>query len=267
MLEIVLEGEVGASPRHRRVAAHRVVADVPGVVVPLGHRQPGLEGRVEDRRGRLADTAADRRDEDAAEDHLALPEPALDRARADDLVVGERLACLDDRAVEVVPEEMHVPDPVRRREAHVGREGRDRLADPERLRVLRRQLGRERREPQHGEPATCARACVVDRALGALDVEGRPVLRLDDVGAVARDAEGGVLGLLRERLDERMQLALDPGRVEDDVHRTGLRLETEERRELDATELADAALAFELESHRSCRDRAGGRRRAFGRLG
>ena len=62
-------------------------------------------------------------------------------------------------------------------------------------------------------------------------------------------------------------LRFDPGRVEHDVHRAGLRLEADERGELDATEPADVALAFELEPHRSCRDRARGRRRAFGRLG
>ena len=50
--------------------------------------------------------------------------------------------------------------------------------------------------PEHGEPAAGPVAGLVDRRLRPLDVEGRPVLRLDDVSAVARDAEGGVLGLL-----------------------------------------------------------------------
>ena len=68
MLQVVLELEVGAAPRHGRVAAERIVREVQVVVRPLEDRQAELERVVEQRRRGLADAAADRRQDERADD-------------------------------------------------------------------------------------------------------------------------------------------------------------------------------------------------------
>ena len=103
------------------------------MVVPLDDREAELEGVVEERRRRLADAAADRREEQRADDHLALAEAALRRPRADRVVEREGLAGADDRPVDVVRHQLHVVDPVRRGRAHVRRERGDLLPDAELL--------------------------------------------------------------------------------------------------------------------------------------
>ncbi len=116
------------------------------MVRPREDRQPELERVVEERRRGLAHTAADRRQDERADDLLPFEEAALGRALADDVV--ER---------EVSPGSITVPSmksairctlwirfdddtPISRRE-------RDELAaDPERVCVGRRQLGVARAE-------------------------------------------------------------------------------------------------------------------------
>ena len=141
MLQVVAELEVRPAPRHGGVAPDRIVREVEVVVRPLEDRQAELERVVEERRRRLADAAADRRQHERADDHLPLQEPALGRALADDVVEGERLAGLDQRAVDEVGHQMHVVDPVRGRLAHLRRVRDELLADAERLCLRRRQLG------------------------------------------------------------------------------------------------------------------------------
>src|SRR4029079_5526312 len=89
-------------------------------------------------------------------------------------------------------------------------------------------LRRERRQGQRRDAPPGPVARLVNRRLRILDVERRPVLRLDEVGTVTGDTEGRINWLLGERLHERMELALDSGRVEDDVHCARLRLPPDE---------------------------------------
>ena len=112
MLQVVAEAEVGPAPRNGRVAAHRVVREVEVVVRPLEDRQPELERVVEQRRRRLADAAADRRQDERADDHLALEEAARSGPLADDVVEREDLAGLDHGAVDEVGHQVHVVDAV-----------------------------------------------------------------------------------------------------------------------------------------------------------
>ncbi len=143
VLQRVHEPELRAAPRHGGVHPERVVRDVEVVVAAVDDLQAGVERGVEQRRHDLADAAADGGDELAVLDLLADQEAARGGALPDHLVEVERLAGLDDVAVEHVGEQVHVVDPVRRRRAHAGR---DRLreephVDAELLRVR----GRERR--------------------------------------------------------------------------------------------------------------------------
>ncbi len=123
VLRLVLEHEVGAAVGDGRVHAHRVVRDVPGVVDAGADRQARVEGGVEHRRRDLADAAADRRQQQPADDRLALLEAALRRARPDALVERERRARLDHLAVEDPRHQLHVEDAVRRRGTEVGGDG------------------------------------------------------------------------------------------------------------------------------------------------
>ena len=141
VLQVVLEAEVRAAPRHGRVAADRIVREVEVVVRAREDRQPDLERVVEERRRRLTDPAADRGQHERADDLLALEKPALRRARADDVVEREDLARLDDRAVDEVGHQVDVVDAVRRGLAHLRRVRDQFLPDPELLRLGGRQVG------------------------------------------------------------------------------------------------------------------------------
>ena len=123
--------------------------------------QAELERVVEERRRGLADAAADRGQDERADDHLPFEEPALRRARPDDVVEREHSAGLDDRAVDEVRHQVDVVDPVRRRLAHLRRIGDELLADPERLCLRRRPVGAAR--PELDPSDVTVAGCLHDR--------------------------------------------------------------------------------------------------------
>ena len=142
MLQVVLELQIRPTPRHGCVPAERVVREVEVVVRPLEDRQAGLEGVVEEGRRRLTDAAADRRQNERADDLGSLEEAPFGGAGADDAVEREDLARLDHGAVDEVGHQVDVVDPVRGRLPHLRRIRDELLADPEGLRLRGRQVGR-----------------------------------------------------------------------------------------------------------------------------
>ena len=204
MVQVVREAEVGPAPGDGGVAAERVVRDVEAVVVPLGDRQAELERVVEERRRRLADAAADRGDEQRADDHLALEEAAL-LVRGPTVSLKENvLPGLDDRAVDVVGHQVDVVDPVRRRRAHVGREAGDPLADAERLRLLGRPVGRDAPQRQFGDarPAA-ARLAAATAAATRHGSTSRPSCEGAIVTAAPLTTKRALVGALAPRCELR----------------------------------------------------------------
>ena len=174
VLAVVDEREVGPGVGDRGVEAERVVRDVERVVDPVRDLVAGEERGVEDRRRRLADAPADRRDEHAVLDRLPLLEATLGGALADRRVERERGSRLDDRAVEQLREQRHVEDAVGRRRA----EARRRLADDrrraERARGSRRQLGLRHAEGERGRASRSvltARAGHVQRGRARIEID------------------------------------------------------------------------------------------------
>jgi len=105
----------------------------------------------------------------------------------------EHLAGLDDRPVDEVAT-VDVVDPVRRRRAHLRREGVSWVVDPELLRLLRRQVGRDGRERERRWRAPLGAAAAArmnarrrGRRLGSVRTRPRSRrLPVDDEAGVAR---------------------------------------------------------------------------------
>src|SRR6266567_1351289 len=108
---VVAELEVGAWPVQGGVAPERVVADVQAVVAPLQHRQPGDERRVEHRRPRLADAAAEPVDQLAVHDHVRGPVALARGALAGRGVHGEDVTWQHQLAVHRRGDQPDVVDP------------------------------------------------------------------------------------------------------------------------------------------------------------
>src|SRR6187549_1398231 len=99
---VVLEAQIHRSPGDGGLAADRVAVDVEGVRLVLDVLQAREEHRVEGRRRHLGDAATEVLLEDAVADDEALGEPVLAGALTDGVVERERLARLEDRAVDDV---------------------------------------------------------------------------------------------------------------------------------------------------------------------
>src|SRR3954452_23443849 len=97
---VVDEAEIDVRVVHRRIAALRVVADVERMVRPGGDLHAGFVGGVEDRRGNLADAAAEPRRQLAVDDHRRFEEALVGGARARRVVEGERRSGSDELAVD-----------------------------------------------------------------------------------------------------------------------------------------------------------------------
>ena len=173
VLQVVPELQIRAAPRHGRVAAERIVREVEVVVRALENRQAGLERVVEERGRRLADAAADRREDERADDFGSFEEAPLGGARADDAVEREDLARLDHGAVDEVGHQVDVVDPVRGRHAHLRRVRDELLADPEGFRLGGRQIRRARGERQLGDAAFLDSGLDGGRDLVRREVESR----------------------------------------------------------------------------------------------
>ena len=138
---VVPEDELGAAPRDRRLAAHRIPRDVELVRLVSDELHAGEEGGVVQGRRDLADAPSDRVLQPSGEDLRRGDEAVLDRALAERLVQREGRARLHDRPVEQLGRPLDVGH-ARLAALVVGRELRDELLDLERLGLLRRERGR-----------------------------------------------------------------------------------------------------------------------------
>ena len=107
--QVVLPYEVEIRVTHGRIATRRVARDVKRVIVPLGHIEARFVHSVEDRRGHLADTPADRIDELAVDDGARRPETSLlVRVTGAFVEVPIATVCLDHRICEDVGGQLDV---------------------------------------------------------------------------------------------------------------------------------------------------------------
>ncbi len=230
MLQVVAEPKVGASPGDRRVATDRVMGQVEVVVGAGEDREAELERIVEQRRRRLTDATADRREHERADDLLPLEKATLGGALTDDVVERECLAGTDHRAVDEVGHQMHVVDAVRRRHAHLRGVGDELLADPEGVRLGGRQL-RVARTKLHLRQVTAVRGLRHGhRELQRVDVAAG--LRRHDVHAVTRDCELGVVRPPHPLAEPRPDRARQQTRIEPDREAMLARPDLQRTREL-----------------------------------
>ena len=140
---VVSEPEVLAAPAgHRRIAAVRVVADVQRMIVPLDDLKAGLEHRVEERGGDLADAPS----QDVL--HLAASDdagrqlvPARRRARSDGLVEVVHLPGGEELVAGILRGDAYVDLAVRRTPIRFGRVGGKQVLDPHGLGFLGGEVG------------------------------------------------------------------------------------------------------------------------------
>ena len=179
---VVPEDELGAAPRDRRLAAHRIPRDVELVRLVSDELHAGEEGGVVQGRRDLADAPSDRVLQPSGEDLRRGDEAVLDRALAERLVQRERRARPHDRPVEQLGRPLDVGH-ARLAALVVGRELRDQLLDLERLGLLRRERGRRLHElrPVHRRVEVRGQ-----RPRDPLEIERPPGLRRDDTGSAAR---------------------------------------------------------------------------------
>ena len=173
-----------------------------------------------------------------------LEEAALTGSRPDRPVERKRLTRADDGAVEVLAHEQDVVDPVRGRDAHVGREGRDPALDPERPGVPRRQLGLLLRQRHGRNPSPVRReaggedgSCTLGRG------QSRTAPGPNHANVVPVDGEGRVQGLPRLRGDESAGRSADGVRRENEVVAALGRLEVDQTRERPRPEPSDLIAA------------------------